>query len=64
MFKDVEGIDDYVKRTYDRAVKNYIGMQRDFRIVADKMEKEAEIFDPNDVVGFVAEEEGSEDGEQ
>lgn len=64
LFKDVEGIDDYVKRTYDRAVKNYIGMQRDFRIVADKMEKEAEIFDPNDVVGFVAEEEGSEDGEQ
>ena len=53
LFKDVEGIDDYVKRTYDRAVKNYIGMQRDFRVVADKMEKEAEDFyaamkDPKD----------------
>lgn len=52
LFKDVEGIDDYVKRTYDRAVRNYIGMQRDFRVVADKMEKEAQDFDASEIVGF------------
>lgn len=64
LFKDVEGIDDYVKRTYDRAVKNYIGMQRDFRVVADKMEKEAEDFNPDDVVGFEKiDEQDDEDGE-
>lgn len=52
LFKDVEGIDDYVKRTYDRAVRNYIGMQRDFRVVADKMEQEAESFDSSEIAGF------------
>ena len=60
LFKDVEGIDEYVKRTYDRAVKNYIGMQRDFRVVSDKMEKEAEDFDPNEIVGFVSSDEDEE----
>jgi len=65
LFKDIEGIDDYVKRTYDRAVKNYIGMQRDFRVVADKMEKEAEDFDVSELVGFegINESEGEDSGE-
>lgn len=65
LFKDVEGIDDYVKRTYDRAVRNYIGMQRDFRVVADKMEKEAEDFDVSELSGFegIGDVYGDEDGE-
>lgn len=52
LFKDVEGIDAYVNNTYSRAVKNYIGMQRDFRIISDKMEKEAEDLDLSDVGGL------------
>lgn len=64
LFKDVEGIDEYVNRTFDRAVKNYIGQQRDFRVVADKMEKEAQDFNPDEISGLVvSEEDGAEDGE-
>lgn len=40
LFKDVEGIEGYVDRHFGRALKNYIGMQRDFRVVAARMEDE------------------------
>lgn len=64
LFKDVEGIDEYVNRTFDRAVKNYIGSQRDFRVVADKMEKEAADFNPDEISGLiVSDEKGEENGE-
>lgn len=68
LFKDVEGIDQYVKTTYDRAVKNYIGMQRDFRVVADQMDKESENADIGDIVEMVEsdseepEDDGGSDG--
>jgi len=39
LFKDIEGIDQYVNRHFGRALKNYVGMQRDFRVIADKMEE-------------------------
>lgn len=61
LFKDVEGIDQYVKQTYDRAVKNYIGMQRDFRVISDRMEKEAEEFNPDDISGFVGSDDANEE---
>lgn len=64
LFKDVEGIDEYVKRTYDRAVRNYIGMSRDFRVVMDKMEKEAEDFKPEDISGVYLDADGDDDGEK
>ena len=64
LFKDVEGIDEYVKRTYDRAVRNYIGMSRDFRVVMDKMDKEAEDFKPEDISGVYLEADGDDDGEK
>ena len=64
MFKDVEGIDQYVKMTYDRAVKNYIGMQRDFRIIADQMDKEAENAEIGEIVEMVdSDSEDPEDGD-
>lgn len=50
LFKDVEGIEEYVDRNFGRALKNYIGMQRDFRIVAAKMDEEASDFDSSDVM--------------
>lgn len=64
MFKDIEGIDAYVNRTYDRAVKNYIGMQRDFRVVADKMDEEAEGFDPSEISGLIASEEKEDENDE
>lgn len=62
LFKDIEGIDEYVKRTYDRAVRNYIGMSRDFRVVTDKMDKEAEEFKPEDISGVYLDSDGDDDG--
>lgn len=64
LFKDIEGIDEYVKRTYDRAVRNYIGMSRDFRVVTDKMDKEAEEFKPEDISGVYLDTDGDGDGEE
>lgn len=45
LFKDVEGIESYVDRHFGRSLKNYVGMQREFRVVADKMEEEASSLD-------------------
>lgn len=50
LFKDVEGIDGYVEKHFNRALKNYIGMQRDFRVVAARLDEEAENFDASEIM--------------
>lgn len=64
LFKDVEGIESYVDRHFGRSLKNYLGMQRDFRVVAAKMEDEDVATDYSDIEGLDdTPEEVNEDGD-
>lgn len=61
LFKDVEGIEQYVDKHFGRSLRNYIGMQRDFRVVAAKLDEEAENSDFSDIITET--EDGDSDGE-
>ena len=50
LFKDVEGIEEYVDKHFGRALRNYVGQSRDFRVVATKLDEEATGADFSDIM--------------